>query len=34
VRKIVSEMDVIEKATDKKLHQAIHEIDKLSRDAA
>ena len=34
VRKLVSEMGVIEKASDKKLHQAINDIDQLSRDAA
>ena len=34
VRKLVGEMDAIEKANDKKLHQAISDIDQLSRDAA
>lgn len=34
VRKIVSEMDVIEKTNEKKLYQAIHDIEQLSRDAA
>lgn len=34
IRKLVSEMDIIEKTNDKKLHQAINDIDQLSRDAA
>ncbi len=34
VRKLVDEMDVIEKANDKKLHQAINDIDQLSQAAA
>ena len=34
IRKLVSEIDAIEKANDKKLHQAMSDIDQLSRDAA
>ncbi len=34
VKKIVDEIDVIEKANDKKFHQAISDIDQLKRDAA
>lgn len=34
VRKLVNEIDVIEKINDKRLHQAINDIDQLSRDAA
>lgn len=34
VRKLVGEMGAIEKSNDKKLNQAINDIDQLSRDAA
>lgn len=34
IRKIVSEMDMIEKTSEKKLQQAVHDIEQLSRDAA
>ena len=34
IRKIVNEMDVIEKINEKKLQQAVHDIEQLSRDAA
>jgi hypothetical protein len=34
IRKLVGEMDVIEKTNDKKLNQAINDIEQLSRDAA
>ncbi len=34
IRKIVGEMDVIEKTNAKKLNQAIQGIEQLSRDAA
>jgi hypothetical protein len=34
IKKIVNEIDVIEKANDKKFHQAMSDIDQLSRDAA
>ncbi len=34
IRKLVSEMDLIDKVNDKKLNQAINDIDQLGRDAA
>jgi hypothetical protein len=34
IRKLVGDMSKIEKASDKKLHQAISDIDQLGRDAA
>lgn len=32
IQKIVQEMDMIEKANEKKLHQAIHDIEQLRHD--
>ena len=34
VRKIVNDMDVIERTSDKRLERAIHDIDELRRKAA
>jgi hypothetical protein len=34
IRKIFKELDVIEKASDKKLYQAVQDIEKLALDAA
>jgi hypothetical protein len=34
IRKLVSEIDVIEKTNDKKLNQAIHDIDQIGKNAA
>jgi len=34
IRKLVTEMDVIDKVNDKKLNQAMTDIDQIGRDAA